>query len=245
MTLAEIRNHYGSLDLVVIGYTLFTEGGDWRSIYLYFRDAQQRGQRVKMIDGKRSDGTKQLMAAGLLAPRVLVNGLNSLLHWPCLWLCLLRSDVYVYLHETAYALDQMERRHPIRSRLIRRVLRKNPLLCVSRQAEQLYEERFRNRRTQVVYECTRLAQLDAFAGDKLHILMTGTLDERKGVKLFSEVAELAAARFPQAQFHWCGASASETPLFRSTRVCWHGWQPTVQPFLERSEIFFLSSVDDP
>lgn len=245
MTPAEIRKHYRSLDLVIIGYTLFAEGGDWRSIYLYYRDAQQRGQRVKLIDGKRSDGTKQLLAAGFLAPRILVNGLNSLLSWPCLCLCLLRKDVYVYLHGTQYIFEEVNRRFPLRARLIAVILRRNPLLCVSQQAEKLYRERFGSTRTQVVYECIRVGSFEAFKPGFIQVLMAGTMDQRKGVSLFSKAADLAESQFPDWQFHWCGGSSADSQLYRSNRVVWHGWQPVLQPFLERSQILFLSSSDDP
>jgi len=245
VSLLSIRGRYRSLDLVIVGYSLFSEGGDWRSIYLYFRDAQQKGRGIHLVDGRRPDGRKQLLAAAAFAPRIVVNALASLMRWPCLLLCLFRRDVFIYLHDTEYMLDRCHRSHPLRYRLIRRVLRRNPVLCVSRQAENLYRERYGSTRTHVVYECTRVTTLDAFTPGRLHILMAGSMDQRKGVPLFSQVAELAATRFPGWRFHWCGGSGSTADLHRSGRVSWHGWQPALHPFMERADIFFLSSLDDP
>ena len=245
MIFAAISNRYRSLDLVIIGHTLFSEGGDWRSIYLYYRDAQRRGRKVHLVDGRRADGFKQLLAAGCFAPRIIVNSLGSLFRWPCLIMCLLRKDVQIYLHETGYYLDRTAREYPVRTRLMAIVLRRNPVLCVSQQAEKLYRERFGSTRTQVIYECTRVSNFDSFKKGCIHILMAGTMDQRKGVSLFSQVAELAASRFPDWQFHWCGGSSADGQLCQSSKVRWHGWQPVLQPFIEQSQILFLSSSDDP
>ena len=241
----KLANRYRSLDLAVVGSTFFSDGGDWRSIYAFFRTAQQEGRNVQLIDLRRSDGLKQLLAAGMFSPRVIVNAMASLMSWPCLLLCLLRRDVYVYLHETEFALDAARKTHPVRFRLFRRIMRRNPVLCVSHQAEALYRQQYGSTSTHVVYECARTPDTRSFRSGRVHIVMAGSMDERKGVTLFSRVAELAADHFPDWQFHWIGGRASERKLEQSARVTWHGWQPGVAVFLAQADVFLLSSVDDP
>jgi glycosyltransferase involved in cell wall biosynthesis len=245
VNLDSIFRRYRSLDLVIVGYSLFSEGGDWRSIYLYFRDAQQRGREVHLVDGRRPDGRKQLLAAAAFAPRIVVNALASLTRWPCLLVCLLRKDVFIYLHDTEYMLDNYRRSNPLRYRLIRRVLGRNPVLCVSRQAEALYRTRFGSSRTHVMYENVRVPDTASFPPDRCHVVMIGSMDERKGVDLFSRVADLAAERFRNWQFHWLGGRGARGSLYLSPRVLWHGWQPTAQTLLAAADVFFLSSIDDP
>jgi glycosyltransferase involved in cell wall biosynthesis len=244
VSLRSTIGRYRSLDLVIVGYSLYSEGGDWRSIHLYFRDAQQKGRRVHLVDGRRGDGLRQLLAAGAFAPRIIVNALASLEHWPCALLCLLRRDTFIYLHETEHALDQFQRQHPLHYRLLARVLRNNPLLCVSRQAEALYQQRFGSTRTHVVYENVRAPEAAIFAPGRRQVVMVGSMDARKGVDLFSRVADLAAGKFPEWQFHWIGGGA-HGPLYLSEHVRWHGWQPAASAFLAQADAFFLSSVDDP
>ena len=238
-------SRYKNAELAIIASSLFTEGGDWRSIYIYARKAEADGRRVVLVKPRGKRGFRQTLAAWAFAPRVIVNALASFDSWVVFAMCLSRPDVIVYLHETEHALDGYKRECPLRFRLLRRILARNPILCVSEKAAALYRERFGSRETHVVYECAgNDADLNLDPA-KVHIVNVGSLNERKGVELFSQVADLAQERHPEWQFHWVGGLASTNTLYRSPAVKWHGfmWQPG--KLVKQCKVFFLSSVDDP
>ncbi|MFM8808981.1 MAG: glycosyltransferase family 4 protein [Chthoniobacterales bacterium] len=240
-----MRSRYKNAELAIIATSLFTEGGDWRSIYIYARKAEADGRRVVLVNPRGKRGLRQTLAAWFFSPRVLVNGLASFGSWPVFALCLARPDVRIYLHETEHALDGYGRDFPLRFRLLRRILARNPILCVSEKAAALYRERFGSRETHVVYECAGNDHVLNLDPAKVHIVNVGSLNERKGVDLFSRVADLAKERHPEWQFHWVGGLASMNSLYRSPAVQWHGfmWQPG--KLVKQCKVFFLSSVDDP
>jgi len=236
---------YKSAELAIIGTTFFTEGGDWRSIYLYARRAESEGKSIVFVNPSDKRGLRQALAVWAFAPRVIVNGLNSFDSWCVLAMCMLRPDVRIYLHETEVALDSYREAHPVRYALLRHILGRNPLLCVSQKAETLYRQRFGTSTTHVVYECPGDDDAWEFEPGCVHILNVGSLNERKGVELFSKVADLARERHPDWRFHWIGGVATMNNLYRSPAVKWYGftWHPTEA--LKKCQLFFLSSVDDP
>ncbi len=84
--------------------------------------------------------------------------------------------------------------------------------------------------------------------EKAIVLMVGTQQKRKGVELFSNVADLAKSQGLDWQFVWLGAYTKDSGgLYRSPEVDWHGHVGTdeVRSWLSKSSVFFLSSIDDP
>lgn len=236
---------YKNAELVIVGATFFTEGGDWRSIYLYARTAQNDGRSVIIVNPRDKRGLRQLLAVWAFSPRVIVNGLNSFDSWCVLAMCFARSDVRIYLHETEFALDGYREAHPVRYALLQRILGRNPLLCVSQKAEALYRARFGAHTTHVIYECAGDDDPLEFEAGRIHIVNVGSLNERKGVELFSRVADLAKEHHPDWEFHWIGGVATMNKLYRSPAVSWHGfaWHP--KEVVSQCQLFFLSSIDDP
>jgi glycosyltransferase involved in cell wall biosynthesis len=228
-----------------VGTTFFTEGGDWRSIYLYARKAEADGKRVVLVNPSGKRGLRQTLATWAFAPRVIVNSLNSLESLGVVAMCLARTDVRIYLHETEYALDSYRHSHPLRYRLLVKILSSNPILCVSKKAEHLYRERFGAKSTSVVYECPGDDASIKIESDLVHIVNVGSLNERKGVGLFSKVADLAKAKHPDWRFHWVGGVATMGELYRSPNVTWHGFMWHPNELVKQCRLFFLSSVDDP
>jgi glycosyltransferase involved in cell wall biosynthesis len=240
-----IRRYYNSLKLVVMGSDFFSQGGAWRSIYLYTRYEEARGEAMHLLDLRGPRNLRQFVAAALFAPRILVNGLGSFAMVRVLLLCLIRRDVIVYLHETAYFLDRFAQLSPLRHGLLARILKRNPILCVSQQAAALYRARYGAVRTHVVYECPGGEEPPVFEAGRTHLVMVGSMDERKGIELFSKVADLAATNCPDWQFHWVGGMATRSKLYQSNTVKWHGWQWHPRDFIRQANLFFLSSLDDP
>lgn len=238
-------SRYRNAELAIVASTLFTEGGDWRSIYFYARKAEADGRRVVLVNPRDKRGLRQALAVWGFSPRVVVNGLNSFDSWFVLAMCLSRPDVRIYLHETEFALDGYRKAHPLRYVLLRHVFARNPLLCVSQKAAALYRERFGSTKTHAVYECPGYENAAPLGSGRIHIVNVGSLTERKGVELFSKVADLAKERHPEWKFHWIGGVATMSKLHRSPAVSWHGFMWHPNELVKQCNLFFLSSLDDP
>ncbi|MEI8121297.1 MAG: glycosyltransferase family 4 protein [bacterium] len=243
--MSQIVKSYRGYKAVILGADFFTQGGAWRSIYAYCRQQELAGEPIHMVNLRGSRNVRQFLAAAAFAPRVIVNAFSAMGQWRVILMCLLRPDVFIYLHETQHFLDFFQRTNPLKYRLIRRIFRRNPILCVSEQAAEHYRSRFQARRTIVVYECPGEQSRPEFDHSNKHIVMVGSIDERKGAELFSRVADLAAANHLAWQFHWVGGVSTLNKLALSERVQWHGWQWEPREFVRRADLFFLSSVDDP
>ena len=236
---------YGSRELVLIGNDFFSEGGAWRSIYRYFRQEEADGRSVMLIDRRKQHTFRQMLAAACFSPRILVNGLGPFSRWEGVLTCLLRKDILIYLHDTAYMVKRYAKRHPWKFRFFRMIMRRNPVLCVSEQMRDYYCKEFGAAQIHVVHEAVALPATPDFEPAFRHIVMVGSVEERKGVKLLSEVAEMAATRALPWRFHWVGALASQSLGPLSPNVRWWGWQDAPHEFVKGADIFFLSSVDDP
>jgi glycosyltransferase involved in cell wall biosynthesis len=243
--MARLYNYYRSRKIVLIGYDFQSEGGAWRSIYRYFRQAEAGGEPVMLI-GRRRQGTfRQLVCAVLFSPRVLFNGLGTFYGWEGILACLWRKDILIYLHDTAYMVSGFARQHPWKFRFFRYILKRNTVLCVSEQMQEYYRREFGVSRSHVIREAVALPESPDYDQNFSNIVMVGSLDERKGVPLFSEVAAAAAAKGLPWKFHWVGALASQSLGSLSPHVRWWGWQDAPLEFVRRADVFFLSSVDDP
>ncbi|MGF1532022.1 MAG: glycosyltransferase family 4 protein [Puniceicoccaceae bacterium] len=236
---------YRSSRLTILASSLFSEGGDWRSIYFLGKSLESRGESIIMVQVGGRRGLRQTLAAAFGSPNLLVNGLTTISRWHVLLLCLLRKDVRIYLHENQYILDQIQSQAPLRYRLLRRILAQNPILCVSEQAKSLYQERFQAVTTHVVYECPGNVNPPDLDPGQVHIIMVGSVNHRKGAELFSKTADIAAERFPSWQFHWVGGKATMDQLYQSPKVVWHGWQWNPQDLVRQADLFLLASIDDP
>ena len=197
------------------------------------------------IDMRSTGSLKQLLAASLFAPTLVLNGLYTLMHWKCLFLALLRKDTCLYLHETEWKLDEFRSQSPWKYAIFSRIMRRNPVLCVSESAANLYRDRFGSANTHVVYELPHASATPQFEEGRVHIVMVGTVEPRKGVELFSKVADLAHEKQLPWEFHWLGGVGSQSKMYQSPNVRWHGWAGNTQSYLARASLFFLSSEDDP
>lgn len=243
--LANLRKKYAGYDLVVIGANFFTEGGDWRSIYTYVRHQQTDKRKVTLIVLSGIRSWARFAMTVMFSPVILVNCIAALAYWPVLVACLLRSDIRVYLHATTYALNEFCTASRWKYGLLKRILRKNRILCVSRQAESLYARHYGAQNCKIVYECPGNTDRVRFDEDRINILMVGSINHRKGAELYSQVADLAERQAMRWRFHWVGAISTMNPIYLSRNVVWHGWRWSPGEFIQSCDVFFLSSIDDP
>jgi hypothetical protein len=96
---------------------------------------------------------------------------------------------------------------------------------------------------------THRARARQTPGERPRIVMVGSMQDRKGLDLFSRVAELAYAQGLPWRFAWIGHKTWRIgpSTLLSDRVEWMGAlsRDRVREELAASDVFFLSSVDDP
>jgi len=242
---ARLRRRYARFERVLVGADFHSEGGSWRSLHRYYVETRMQGRELLLLDRRNPRGLRQVLAAALLAPRgrIVVNSLNSLAHLDVLLLLLLRPDAALYLHETAWMLDSYRRERPLGYRLLRRVLRRNPLLCVSTATADYYRGAHGARR--VVGEGVDEPAAPVLEPGFEHVVMVGSLCARKGVGLFGEAARLAAVQMPALRFHWVGGPPGGEALEYVPEVTWWGWRGHPAGIVAQARVFLLASRDDP
>lgn len=161
-----------------------------------------------------------------------------------------RAPLVFYCHETQYVyrrvLDDFGGRVQA---FTDRILPSCHVLAVSdQQAEWLSELGAKSIRT--VYNSVGSAFVPKAREhtEEQIILMVGTQQKRKGVELFSRVADLAKQDGLDWRFVWLGSYTNDAEgLYKSGNVEWHGHASAeeVQVWLGRASVFFLSSIDDP
>ena len=96
---------------------------------------------------------------------------------------------------------------------------------------------------------THRARARRTPGERPRIVMVGSMQDRKGLDLFSRVAELAYTQGLPWRFAWIGHKTWRIgpSTLLSDRVEWMGAlsRDRVREELAASDVFFLSSVDDP
>lgn len=159
----------------------------------------------------------------------------------------------IYLHETEWGFKFFKETHPSKYQEFARFAPQLNFMCVSKAQAALLGEWFGARRTWVVYNTTRLAACEpaqgvpeARADGRRTITMMGTIQRRKGISLFSNVADLAAKQGLPWDFQWAGKEVSDEG-YRSPNVRFLGQcgQEEVAQALQASDVFLLSSEDDP
>jgi glycosyltransferase involved in cell wall biosynthesis len=243
--ISKIKHRYSSYRYVLVGGDFHSEGGAWRSIHAFYKYLDGSAQPGLLVDLRRGDGWKQWISSLLFAPRIVVNGMAAVERWRVLAGLAWRKDVAVYLHDTAYMLDALRRDKPWVYRCLARLLRNRPVLCVSKSMAELYRERFGAKNTIVVYEVTELDPEPKLDPGKLHLVMVGSLNRRKGYPLFLQTAEMAADRGMPWQFHWVGGLGEADLAPVSSFITWWGWRDSAAPIVKQADVFFLTSEDDP
>jgi glycosyltransferase involved in cell wall biosynthesis len=243
--LSKIKQRYAAYQYVLVGADFHSEGGAWRSIHSFYKHLESTGISVLLVDLRRKDGWRQWICALLFSPCIIVNGMAAMSLRRVLWGLRLRRNAAVYLHDTEYMLDALQRDKPRAYHNLAWTLRDRPVLCVSEKMADLYRVRFGARQVSVVYEVTEVDSEPVLEAGKVHIVMVGSLNRRKGYPLFVETAELAAARGLSWRFHWVGGLGEADLAPVSDAISWWGWRDSATPIVKQADVFFLTSIDDP
>ena len=163
------------------------------------------------------------------------------------------TRVLVYVHETEWVFDYESSRVAERHEQLLEVLPHIEMLCVSEGQAAMY--RALGARTRVVLNTTPglagsiARRKESEAEEIVTVLMAGTVQERKGVALFSAVADAAHDLGLPYRFQWAGRLTPR--LNEGTRLSEHvNWlgelsRPQLEDCLATAGVFFLSSADDP
>jgi glycosyltransferase involved in cell wall biosynthesis len=162
------------------------------------------------------------------------------------------KSVTLYAHETEYVMNFEGGEHALRHQELLSLLPKLKVLCVSTAQADMFRQLGVSDPV-VVYNTvprdTHRPRARRTPGERPRIVMVGSMQDRKGLDLFSRVAELAYVQGLPWRFAWIGHKTwrigSSTLL--SDRVEWMGAlsRDRVREELAASDVFFLSSVDDP
>lgn len=163
----------------------------------------------------------------------------------------------IYLHETDFGFDKFEADYPELYAEFCDCANQFNFFLVSNMQAEIIKRRFGGRKFYIVRNTTKIESfkkaqsrsvLSKFPrnSDRIRIVMVGTLQPRKGVNLFSDVADYAADNGLNWEFVWAG-TATDTSVRKSNNVNYLGYldENDLSCLLESSDLFFLSSVDDP
>lgn len=162
------------------------------------------------------------------------------------------KSVVLYAHETEYVMNFEGGQHTLRHQEMLGLLPKLKVLCVSTSQADMFRALGVSDPV-VVYNTvprdTHRARARRTPGERPRIVMVGSMQDRKGLDLFSRVAELAYTQGLPWRFAWIGHKTWRIgpSTLLSDRVEWMGAlsRDRVREELAASDVFFLSSVDDP
>ena len=163
------------------------------------------------------------------------------------------ANLFFYLHETEWTFKKFEEYNPELFSKVINLIRRNIALCVSNKQIEYLNTTHSISNTRLVGE-TSVLPLDPWNfhfkcprdNGVSKIVMVGTIQPRKGVDLFSRIADLAVSKKLNFRFIWVGKKIDHN-VYLSKNVDWLGNKNSVeiQEILTNADLFFLSSIDDP
>lgn len=229
--------------------------GSPRPVLSYAEVMKARGRSVRILALQAWDRTMKAAKPLPPAKKIIVNSVASL-QWRAIrdLLEARPGNVWLYLHETEWAMKRLQHLSPEGYETFRRAAPEIPLLAVSQAQKRYFEAEFGAANVTVIRNVTQNANLDpalvrAGAIDTRAplIVMIGTIQARKGVDLFSKVADMAKARGLPWRFRWIGRPTGDDGLYLSENVDWAGVLEgeALADAYRQASLFFLPSMDDP
>jgi glycosyltransferase involved in cell wall biosynthesis len=169
----------------------------------------------------------------------------------------LKLPVFIYWHETDWALNRHERQHPASARRLHRIATDPSVvhLTVSEAGRRSLTAHFPSVEPVVVYNCTTVpAPFDrpVQPAQPPSVVNLASIQERKGTDLFVETAIQVCQRHPTVEFIWLGHGERfgswQSKIERAglqDRILFPGYVDAGHLILRRASLLFLSSRDDP
>ncbi|RDC64111.1 glycosyltransferase [Adhaeribacter pallidiroseus] len=229
---------------IIIVYTIAYGGGSTKSIFSFYKFCVQNNEKVVLIIRDTRRGGIKLFLAFLFGRKVIVNGLAAFTIWDVLIFSYLKNNTFFYLHEAESAINYFKTNFPLKFKIVKRILKNRPLICVSKWQAKYFQNVFHNNDIKILYETIENIADIKLKTDRINIVMVGYFSERKGVSLFSNIADLAHQQGSNMQFHWVGNGPINN-LYFSNNVNWLGELSSPIDVVKQADIFLLTSIDDP
>ena len=246
--------------LLVIGHDFALTTGVSRPVYHYLNAlAVAGGTELVSIELIPGASVKNIFNEFDSADFVIVNSISAFVNHDDMVDLMRRGGgqkTAIYLHETEWVFQKFEKQQPERFRRFVDTAEEFNFLCSSEKQKRWLRDRFGVSRAKVVYNTTNLfkpvspnsARILIKLEEPLRVVMIGTIQHRKGVTLFSQVADLAAELGLPWKFCWAGREVKDSKgIYKSPNVEFVGnlYGEDYHYFLTQSDVFLLSSFDDP
>ncbi len=226
-------NEVGGADYPILNYIRYLDKND------------EEGHLVRFMD---KFGSISLLLALFLSKKILVNGLRPFHYWRLILFVFFKKNVVIYLHETDWVFRRFREKNRFKYLLVSYLIKNRAILCVSSVNEEYVKKTFGAKKTHLVYNNIGDRYLIEKEEGFKNILMVGSIQERKGVSFFSELADFSLKNGEEWRFYWVGDGRFGDPkLYFSKNVKWLGYADPVgvDNCIKNSHLFFLASVDDP
>ena len=227
----------------IITHSLALWGGGSVPILSYWKNNLNDGKVMALVIRSSQMGFLKVVLALFFSKRIIVDGLRSFSYLDIILLALFRTNLIIMLHETQMAFEQFESQHSLRYQLLKSILKRRLILCASEYQQNFLLEKFDAKKTEIVFEPIE-QPIQAFSQSKIQVLMIGYWSERKGVSFFSKLADFSAQHGSKYEFNWIGAG-SKGSLYFSEYVNWIKESNHINEYIDASDIFLLSSQDEP
>lgn len=187
---------------------------------------------------------------------VIINSLSTLLQeYSADLLQLLKGKkAFIYLHETEYVLEYSELTNSDRMTGFWRFFKAGGAVLCSTKKQMQYYQSLGVKHASVIYNSMGFDERYSWMRNKLaagsiNIIMIGSIQKRKGPELFDAVANLAKQSHSNLNFTWIGGPTErEGGDYKfSSSVTWKNKVKAeeIYDLYAESDLFFLSSLDDP
>ncbi|WDI32484.1 methyltransferase domain-containing protein [Hyphococcus flavus] len=241
-------------DILVVCHDTSMSTGAPRPARGYFDEMKSRGAPMRLLALPRWDNTETAEKPLPPANKVIINSIASL-RWRAVrnHLETGSDNTWVYLHETGWAMEKFREVCPEGFATLKKIAPTAMFLAVSDAQKEFFENEYGARNVTVIRNVTQNANLDpanvrtlTLEDPEPLVIMVGTIQARKGVELFSQVADLASQKGKPWRFRWIGHATGDT-LYQSENVDWAGVLKgdALAGAYKEASLFFLSSIDDP
>jgi glycosyltransferase involved in cell wall biosynthesis len=229
---------------IIVLYSIAHGGGATKSIFSYYKYNLEHNQKIVFIIRDTRRGGIKLFLAFIFGKKIIVNGLAAFSFWDMLLFSYFKKSAMFYLHEAKHAVDYFKSMFPLKYKIAKKILEKKPLLCVSQWQADYFKNEYGNKNIKIVYETVDSHKQISLSKEHINIVMVGYFSERKGVNLFSQIADIAYTNNESLRFYWVG-SGPKNNLYFSPYVTWLGELSSPLEIVRQCDVFLLTSIDDP
>ncbi|MEK6480082.1 glycosyltransferase family 4 protein [Catalinimonas sp. 4WD22] len=239
-----IIQRYQKAKVIFIAYHFYPKGGSTVSANHYHQYWTGRGEVVEKISKDSRFGFIRILIAFFFGKKVIMNGLYCFYFWDLILFTCFRKDTVIYLQEAEDAIKHFQANAPYKYKIVKKLLRRNRVACISALQENYLKQHLGAERTQLVYNTLPFIKQITPDSSFVKILMAGYLMSRKGVSFYSELADYAKKKNEAWKFYWLG-NGNPKGLYLSENVEWLGYQSNPHFYFDKIDVFFLSSIDEP